>query len=131
MKNFAKFLLCPAIEVDVASLSISTPRPIALLPTSDLCKAGDMLASQIHTVFDIEDADYLVKETTWSWTTIQFMIVPILTVIALLVFIFAALSIARSVRKIAMNSERLLPNPKVAEHSADFAQVTKDQGLND
>jgi len=90
-----------------------------------------MLASQIQTVFDIEDADYLVRESTWNWTTIQFMIVPILTVIALLVFIFAALSIARSVRKIAVNSERLLPNPMAAEHRADFGQVTKDRGVND
>lgn len=90
-----------------------------------------MLASQIHTVFDIEDADYLVRESTWNWTTIQLMIVPILTVIALLVFIFAALSIARSVRKIAVNSERLLLDPAAVEHRADFAQVTKDQRLGD
>lgn len=88
-----------------------------------------MLASQIHTVFDIEDADYLVRETTWNWTTIQLMIVPLLTVIALLVFIFAALSIARSMRKIAVNSERLLPNATTAEHRADFAQETDDPRL--
>lgn len=96
---------------------------------SHVCKARDMLASQIHTVFDIEDADYLVRETTWNWTTIQLMIVPLLTVIALLVFIFAALSIARSMRKIALNSERLLPNPTTAEHRADFTQDTDDPRL--
>lgn len=88
-----------------------------------------MLTSQIYTVFDIEDSDYLVRDMRWDWTTIQVMILPILFILALLVFIFAALSIARSVRKMAENSERLLSDRSAAVSHTDFTQDTEDQRL--
>lgn len=88
-----------------------------------------MLTSQIYTVFDIEDSDYLVRDMRWDWTTIQVMILPILFILALLVFIFAALSIARSVRKMAENSERLLSDRAAAVSHTDFTQDTEDQRL--
>src|SRR5699024_12073004 len=96
--------------------------------TSHLCKTRNMLASQIYTVFDIEDSDYLVRETTWNWTTIQFMILTALFIIALLVFIFAALSIARSVRRMAVNSERLLTEPMNEYQNYRFTQGHGDTG---
>src|SRR5699024_10376440 len=97
--------------------------------TSHLCKTRNMLASQIYTVFDIQDSDYLVRATTWNWTTIQFMILTALFIMPLPVFIFAALSIARSVRRMGVNSESLLPDPMTAEQHAGFTRGTGDPGL--
>src|SRR5699024_10592327 len=97
--------------------------------TSHLCKTRNMLASQIYTVFDIEDSDYLVRETTWNWTTIQFMILTALFILALLVFIFAALPIARPVGRMAVNSERLLPDSRTAEQHPSLTRGTGDSGL--
>ena len=58
------------------------------------------------------------------------MVMPILFIIALLVLIFAVLSVARSVRKVALNSEGLLPNLTTTEHYVDFRKSQKDQRLD-